>query len=142
MQAINSDWGAAKAILILGGYRIFELDTSEIVMREVVRALERAVIDTGPGSDFARLCATARIAVHPAPSREAIEGGFRRYLPLMHHAADVPFLVSAREVKPDWLVSSNRRHFTPAVARASGLRIVTPAQLMRYLNVREAPLGP
>jgi len=82
---------------------------------------------------------TIGLTIHPRPSEEDIRDGLQRYLPSMRHQADVSVLVAAIAAKPDWLVSCNASHFNPQVARASGLRIVTPAQLMRYLNVRDAP---
>jgi predicted nucleic acid-binding protein len=46
------------------------------------------------------------------------------------HAADAPILAATIEAQPDALVTGNTRHFTPAVARAAGLRILTPAQFV------------
>jgi hypothetical protein len=44
----------------------------------------------------------------------------------IRHAADVPVLLSAIASRPDWVLTHNTKHFTPAVARRSGLRIATP----------------
>ena len=139
VEGISAEWGAAKAILILGGHRVLALETSEVVFVEVTRALRRKGIPAGGGSAFAKLVRTIGLTIHPRPSEEDIRDGLQRYLPSMRHQADVSVLVAAIAAKPDWLVSCNASHFNPQVARASGLRIVTPAQLMRYLNVRDAP---
>jgi len=37
-------------------------------------------------------------------------------------------LLSAIHSRPDWLLTHNRDHFTPAVARRTRLRIATPAE--------------
>jgi hypothetical protein len=52
---------------------------------------------------------------------------------LIGHEADVPVLLSAIASKPDWLLTHNRKHFTRAVAKKTGLRIATPAEFFRTL---------
>jgi len=135
VQAIGVEWCAARAILILGSHRVLELETSEVVMAEVTGALQRKGLPTGTGSEFGRLLRVLRLTVHPKPSVLEVVEGIERFLPLMRHKADIAVLVSALSAKPDWLMSGNLEHFTPAVARATGLRIVSPAQLMTYLGI-------
>jgi hypothetical protein len=53
---------------------------------------------------------------------------------LIRHAADVPVLLSAMASSPDWLLTHNTKHFTPAVAQKTGLRIDTPAGFFRILS--------
>jgi hypothetical protein len=53
---------------------------------------------------------------------------------LIRHAADVPVLLSAIASRPDWFLTHNTKHFTPAVARRTGLRIVTPVKFFRALS--------
>jgi hypothetical protein len=36
--------------------------------------------------------------------------------------------------KPDWLLSHNTKHFTPAVAQRTGLRIATPVEFFKTLS--------
>ncbi|MDX6457253.1 MAG: hypothetical protein QOE55_950, partial [Acidobacteriaceae bacterium] len=43
-------------------------------------------------------------------------------------------LLSAIAAQPDWLLSHNTKHFTPAVAERTGLRIATPMQFFRTLS--------
>ncbi|MBI2940956.1 MAG: hypothetical protein HYY04_11020 [Chloroflexi bacterium] len=139
MEGISAPWGAAKAILILGSHRVFEVETSEVVHAEVVGALQRKGLATGSSSDFARLMRELRLSIHPRPSEDEVRKGIAQYLALVRHRADMPVLVAAVAARPDWLVSGNPSHFTPEVARATGLRIVTPAHLMRYLSISEVP---
>jgi hypothetical protein len=52
---------------------------------------------------------------------------------LIRHEADVPVLLSAIRSRPDWLLTHNRDHVSPAVARRTRLRIATPAEFFRTL---------
>ena len=54
---------------------------------------------------------------------------------LIRRQADVPVLVSAIKSRPDWLISNNRKHFTSAVARRTGLRIGNPEDFFRSIHV-------
>ena len=59
---------------------------------------------------------------------------------IIAHRADVAIVVAAMQVKTDYLVTLNRRHFIddPAVADRSKLRIGTPGDTLawarRYLT--------
>jgi len=53
---------------------------------------------------------------------------------LIRHETDVPGLLSAMAAKPDWLLTHNVKHFTPAVAQRTGLRIAAPAEFFRELS--------
>jgi hypothetical protein len=53
---------------------------------------------------------------------------------LIRHASEVPVLLSAMAAEPDWLLSHNTKHFTPAVARRTGLRIATPVEFFETLS--------
>jgi hypothetical protein len=53
---------------------------------------------------------------------------------LIRHEADVPVLLSAMASQPDWLLTHNVKHFTPAVAQRTGLRIATPLEFFRALS--------
>lgn len=54
---------------------------------------------------------------------------------LIRHEADVPILLSAIACKPDWFLTHNLKHFTPAVAQRTGLRIATPIDFFRTLSL-------
>jgi predicted nucleic acid-binding protein len=142
VQGISAEWGAAKAILILGARGVFSIHTSEVVIHEVTAALNRKGMPTGSGSDFERLVRALKLTVHPRPSKDAVREGIRSYLPLVRHRAGIPIVVAALAANPDWLVSSNTEHFNPALARAMGLRIVSPPLLLRHLQIGEGPRAP
>jgi hypothetical protein len=48
-------------------------------------------------------------------------------------AEDVPVLLSAMQSHPDWLLTHNTAHFTPAVAARTGLQIATPRAFIQAL---------
>ena len=53
---------------------------------------------------------------------------------LIRYAADVPMRLSAIARRPDWFLTHNTRHFTPDVARRSGLRFATGVEFFRTLS--------
>jgi hypothetical protein len=64
---------------------------------------------------------------------------FQMEQPLDHlqppaHEADVPVLPSAMAARPDWVLTHNGKHFTPAVAQRSGLRIAAPVEFFGVLG--------
>ena len=140
VETMRSRWGAAKVIFVLASYHVVTLETSALVLAEAESSLQRFGEPTGPDSELAQLLKIAHVRVHPPPGLDSVRDGLHLYLPAMRHRADVPILVAARDARPDWLVSSNRRHFTDEVARLTGLRIVSPQELMRYLDVRDVPV--
>jgi predicted nucleic acid-binding protein len=125
---IVSPWGLDKAVLSLCAAGVCRLVLAEAVREEVeenlllhaaalssveadalIEGYRRLVLLTGPES----------IAF---PSADAVRASRR----LIGHESDVPVLLSAMAAKPDWLLTHNLKHFTPAVAERTGLRIATP----------------
>ena len=79
---------------------------------------------------YLRLIALMKPEVVPFPNQAEVRAGRH----LIRHAADVPVLLSAIASRPDWLIAHNTKHFTPAVARRTGLRIATPVEFFRVLS--------
>ena len=133
---IVSTWGLDKAVLSLCAARICRLVLAEVVREEVE---ENLLIRLG-GTDsvdanrvlgqYARLMALMRPEVVPYPTQAEVMASRH----LIRHAADVPVLLSAMASRPDWLLTHNTKHFTPAVARRSGLRIATPVEFFRAIS--------
>jgi hypothetical protein len=80
-------------------------------------------------ADYSRLLTLTRPERVPLPDLEAVV----QARPLIRHAADVPVLLSAMQSQPDWLLTHNTTHFTPAVATRTGLRIATPRTFFQAL---------
>jgi hypothetical protein len=133
IKGIVSNWGAAKAVLILGTLGLIQIETSAVVRREVEHALDSLGVPTGPGSEVEDLLRLVRLVVWPIPSAQTVEVSMPRLLPYVRHLADVAVVVAAIQAAPDWLLSENTRHFNQAVAEATGLKIATPRTFLEWL---------
>jgi predicted nucleic acid-binding protein len=125
---IVSSWGLDKAVLSLCAARICRMVLAEIVREEVEENLLAHAVSFASHeaeqlvNDYTKLIKLARPIVVPLPD----VGLVAQSRQLIRHAADVPVLLSAMQSKPDWLLTHNTAHFTPAVAKQTGLRIGTP----------------
>jgi hypothetical protein len=79
---------------------------------------------------YAHLIALMKPEVVPYPDQAEVKAARH----LIRHAADVPVLLSAMASHPDWLLTHNTKHFTPVVARRTGLRIATPVEFFSTLS--------
>jgi len=131
-------WGLDKAVLSLCAARICRLVLAEIVRQEVEENLLHHAAALPPGdaeqvlADYATLLTLARPEMVPLPATQDVV----RARPLIRHAADVPVLLSALHSRPDWLLTHNTAHFTPAVAQRTGLQIATPRAFFQALARR------
>jgi hypothetical protein len=82
-------------------------------------------------ADYDKFIQLARPEEVPYPDRRDVEASRA----LIRHAADVPVLVSAMQSAPDWLLTNNTDHFTPAVAARTGLRIAEPEEFIRATHL-------
>lgn len=133
VKGMRAAWGGSKAVLILGTLGLIGIETSALAQHEAERALARAGIAVGSGSDYAGLVRRLRLVVHPAPPTVDVVAAIPVLLPLARHRADIAVIVAARNARPDWVLSENERHFNPAVAEATGLRIATPQAFLAAL---------
>jgi predicted nucleic acid-binding protein len=133
---IVSAWGLDKAVLSLCAARVCRLVLAEAVREEVEDNLlvRLGGIESGDAervlNDYADLIALMKPETVPYPSQAEVQAARQS----IRHAADVPVLLSAIASRPDWLLTHNTKHFTPAVARRTGLRIATPAEFFRALS--------
>ena len=132
---IVSPWGLDKATLSLCAAGVCKLVLAEAVRDEVEENLLLHV-DRLPSldgdqliADYHRLVELTRPELIPYPAAARV----RSHRHLIRHAADVPILLSAMASKPDWLLTHNTKHFTPAVAQRTGLRIASPTEFFRVL---------
>jgi predicted nucleic acid-binding protein len=132
---IVAPWGLDKAVLSLCAARICRLVLAEIVRQEVEENLLQHAAALPPHeaeqvlADYTTLLTLARPERVPLPDTQDVVHA----RPLIRHAADVPVLLSAMQSQPDWLLTHNTAHFTPAVATRTGLRIVTPRTFFQTL---------
>jgi predicted nucleic acid-binding protein len=132
---IVAPWGLDKAVLSLCAARVCRLVLAEAVREEVE---ENLLVHAGglPSEqaealveDYRRLIQLTKPEIISFPELELV----RANRGLIRHEADVPVLLSAMAARPDWVLTHNVKHFTPVVARRSGLRIATPMEFFRVL---------
>ena len=91
-------------------------------------------LESGDGNrvieDYARLIALVKPEIVPYPGQAEVKAARQ----LIRHEADVPVLLSAIASRPDWFLTHNTKHFTPAVAQRTGLRFATPVEFFRALS--------
>ena len=129
IEGLVSPWSAARGVLILGRAALFTFVLAEIVVEETERALLRKLAQGYGGAarlrdDFRLLMKRLRVEriQHVSPAR------FEAARRLIRHLNDAPVLAAAIVARPDWLVTGNTK--TVAVARRTGLRIVTPTSFL------------
>ena len=131
-----STWGLDKAVLSLCATRICRLVLAEAVREEVEEnlLLRLGGMESGDVNQvldsYVHLIDLMKPEMVPFPGEAEVVAGRR----LIRHAADVPVLLSAIASRPDWFITHNTKHFTPAVARRTGLRIATPVEFFRALS--------
>jgi len=132
---IVSRWGLDRAVLSLCAARICRLVLAEAVREEVEQNLLLHIGGLDPEEshqlldDYTTLIKLARPEIVPYPSKADVLASRR----LIAHQADVPVLLSAMRVRPDWLLTHNKKHFTPQVAKRAKLQIGSPADFFRML---------
>jgi hypothetical protein len=134
-----SRWGMAKITLGLATLRErFIIILAEQIEEEVAGAIDRKCIELPPAkaeelvADVAGWYRHVRLERVPRPSEAAVERALPHLLPVLRHLNDLPAVVAAIEARPDWVISTNRAHWNPALAARSGLRIVTPLEFVRH----------
>ena len=134
---IVSASGAGRALLILAEAGQVALTVSEQVLIETERAVARKLPRALPDFREALRATDLRIVRDPAPA------DIDAHADIIAHRADVPIVVAAMQVKTDYLVTLNRRHFLddPAVAVRSNLRIGTPGDALAWVRRRLAETG-
>lgn len=127
-SGLYSPEGAPGIILehfVKGSLRVF---VSQQVLEEVVRTVRAKLPDALPA--LRRLLVSIPPEVVADPQREEVERWMKK-LPL----GDAAILAAAIRARPDYFVTGDK-HFAEvrAIAGEAGLQIVTPAQLLAFLE--------
>jgi predicted nucleic acid-binding protein len=136
LGGIVGEWGLDKAVLSLCAAKLARLVLAQAVRDEIEEnLLIHAQRLPPPEADkiienYRRVIDLTSPEIVPYPSSTAV----RNARNMIRHEADVPVLLSAIAAQPDWLLNHNTKHFTPAVAQRTGLRIATPMQFFRTLS--------
>lgn len=136
LEGILSPWSASRGILILSRRMVFKIILAEYVRGEVEHnLLELLARDPRLANEaidaFSKLLQLLKPEFVPLPTKEEVDQ--QRHL--IRHQVDVPVLVSALKVAPDWFLTTNTRHFTKQVAARTQLKIVTPQEFMKSLKI-------
>jgi len=133
---IVARWGLDRAVLSLCAAKICRLVLAEAVREEVAEnlLLHAPRLDAPEAQqlldDYTRLIELEQPEVVPYPGEKDVLASRR----LIAHEADVAVLLSAMNAKPDWVLTHNTKHFTPQVAKRTGLQIGSPADFFRQLS--------
>ena len=124
--------GASRALLLLAEARLVSITVSEQVVAETERAVARKIPRALP--NYRETLRATGLRIVSSPSQKEIEA----HKNIIGHQADVPIVVAAMQVKADYLVTLNRRHFVadPKVAARSGLRIGAPGDALAWVRER------
>ena len=136
LEGMRSRWGLSKAVLSLCAARIHQFVLAQHVITEVEGALTEVLEGDSAAEaeplldDYFTFIKKARPMIVPLATAQEITAVSR----IIHHLNDAPVLAAAISARPDWLLSNNTEHFTPTVARRTGLRIATPYQFFRAIH--------
>jgi predicted nucleic acid-binding protein len=124
--------GASRALLLLAEAGLVSSTVSEQVVAETERAVARKIPRALPNYREALRATGLRIVGDPSPTE------IEAHKDIVKHQTDVPIVVAAMQVKADYLVTLNRRHFVddPNVAARSGLRIGAPGDALVWVRER------
>lgn len=136
-------WGASKGVLILAAQRRsdFRIVLAEAIEREVRRdiALTTAAMPlehaTTVLKGFEGWLARVQIERIPMPAEEMILAAYPTIMPALRHENDLPAVVTALQARPDWVLSTNAKHWSAELGQRIGLRIVTPQRFLEQLRL-------
>ena len=124
----DSQSGASNAVLKMGEIGMFQLVVCKQVLDEAERNLRKKLPRALP--NFAAQMVRLRLEILPDPTIEQVKP-WKKII----EAQDAPILCAAGASGVDRFITLNTKHFTPGVAKYSGLTIQTPAQFVE--EVRE-----
>ncbi len=119
--------GASGAVLLMAEIGLFRLVVSRLVLEEAERNLRKKLPRALP--NFAQQLAQLELEIVPPPTNEEVQ----RWAKIIE-VKDAPILATAVSAQVDRLVTLNSKDFTPEVAAQSGLRILSPADLVQEIR--------
>jgi predicted nucleic acid-binding protein len=135
IDAFKAKFGLAKAIISLAWSRLVRLVVSEAVLEEVQDNLLRyaEALPENEADELLQDWIEFMSRVNPEVISRASADEVVRNRHLIRHLSDVPILLAALKAQPDWLVTTNRNHFTDEVAEACDIRIADPEEWFAHL---------
>jgi hypothetical protein len=143
VQGCLGGWGGAKAVLILAASapERYVVVLADAVDREARRAIARLADQAPRDAALASLSgwlARVRLERRADPTPVEIRAHMPALLPVLRHANDLPIAVAALLAAPDWVLSTNTEHWTPALAPLLRARVAHPTA---FLRSPEPPTG-
>ncbi|MHB8085736.1 MAG: PIN domain-containing protein [Dehalococcoidia bacterium] len=127
ISGIYSPDGPPAKILNLHANAKLRIIVCQLTIEEVVRTIREKRPDALPALQLFLTNAPPEIIKNP-PLKEV-----RRWIDLLHFE-DAVILAAALSAAPDYFVTGDRHfHSHPSLAEKSGLRIITPAQMLRIV---------
>jgi len=135
-------WGTCKGVLILSTLRAsFHVVLAQPILAEVRREIERRTASL-PADEVKNITANVdgwlrRIhrEVVPWPSTHEMRT-YQNLMPAVRHENDMASIVAAVLARPDWVLSTNTKHWNQDVAARTGLHIATPLDFLEHLQPR------
>jgi predicted nucleic acid-binding protein len=131
IEGLVAPWSASRGALVLSRASLFKILIAEIVMEEVTRELSRRVIRDEADTYLLKELDVLLLKLKTERIPHATDSEFLHAAKLIDHHNDVPVLAAAIKARPDWLLTDNIRHFNAAVAKSTGMTIVTPDQFLK-----------
>lgn len=123
----GSRTGASRVVLGLGEFGLVQLIVTRQVLDEAERNLRLKLPHAVP--ILAELLLHTNLRVLDNPSR----GTFERWFNIIEEA-DAPLLEAAVQLGVGYFLTLNTKDFTPPVATATGLTIMTPGQFVSQIR--------
>ena len=138
LQGCLIEWGAAKAVLILAATARdqYTVVIADRVQWEIERALDgivSAAARNAAKDSYSGWLARVTLEYCPAPSDDLVRFHLPTILPILRHANDLPTAVAALLAAPDWVLSTNTVHWTPALEPILHTGVAHPAVFLREL---------
>lgn len=141
IEGCYSLWGASKGVLILAAQRRRDIRIilADAVEHEVRRDLDDLVASSATErtklivAGFGIWLTKVQIENVSLPSEDEILAHYQSIMPVLKHENDMAAVVSAILARPDWVLSTNTRHWSSELAARTGLQIATPQQFLEHL---------
>lgn len=134
LEGLLAPWSASRAILILARQKVLRLILAEYVQGEVEdNLLDLLNQDAQAANELIDAYHKLLQLLKPETIRLPSEDDIDKHRHMIRHQADVPVLVSAMAAAPDWLLTTNTKHFTPQVAVHTHLNIATPQEFLQSM---------
>lgn len=122
-----SKTGASHVVMAQAEYGMIQLVVTRQVLLETDRNIRLKLPMVLPRLLESLACLDLHILDDPEPE------AYERWLPIIEEK-DAPILEAAVQCAPDYLLTLNSKDFTPVVAEATGLVILSPGEFIQRIR--------